>query len=122
MAPSKPPSTACAEMAEDIQTGLIVCGLRNLEPAGSLDIARAAGDFMERGVVAVDLAGAESGNPPSGHQAAFDYAANANLPITIHAGETFGAASIHQAIHTCHARRIGHGTRLLEDPDVKCGS
>ncbi|MGH7506874.1 MAG: adenosine deaminase family protein, partial [Longimicrobiales bacterium] len=40
------------------------------------------------------------------------------LGLTIHAGEAFGAASIHQALHTCHANRIGHGTRLFEDPDL----
>jgi adenosine deaminase len=42
-----------------------------------------------------------------------------NLPITIHAGEAFGPESISQALHNCHARRIGHGTRLLEDPALE---
>ncbi|HEX6694953.1 MAG TPA: adenosine deaminase [Longimicrobiales bacterium] len=107
-----------AEAADNIQTALIVCGLRNLPASVSVDLARAAVDFRDRGVVAFDLAGAESGNPPSEHQVAFDLAAESNLPITIHAGEAFGAASIHQAIHRCHARRIGHGTRLLENPDL----
>jgi adenosine deaminase len=40
---------------------------------------------------------------------------NNNINATIHAGEAFGPASIHQAIHQCGANRIGHGTRLKED-------
>jgi adenosine deaminase len=98
-----------------VRTGLIICGLRHLSPETSLMLAELAVAYRDRGVVAFDLAGAENGNPPKAHQAAFDLAANHNLPITIHAGEAYGAPSIHQAIHTCHANRIGHGTRLFED-------
>jgi hypothetical protein len=36
--------------------------------------------------------------------------------ITVHAGEAAGAESIAEALHRCHADRIGHGTRLYEDP------
>jgi len=36
----------------------------------------------------------------------------------VHAGEAFGPASIAQALHYCGAHRIGHGTRLREDPDL----
>src|SRR5438034_4049751 len=35
---------------------------------------------------------------------------------TCHAGEGDGSDSIHQALHQCGAQRIGHGTRLGEDP------
>jgi adenosine deaminase len=38
------------------------------------------------------------------------------LGITVHAGEAAGAESIAEALHRCHADRIGHGTRLHEDP------
>lgn len=107
-----------AELAHGISTGVIVCGLRNLSPATSVELAEIAVAYRDRGIVAFDLAGAEWGHPPAAHKAAFDLAANANLPITIHAGEAYGAASIHEAIHSCHARRIGHGTRLHEDPDL----
>ena len=37
---------------------------------------------------------------------------------TIHAGEAYGPASIHQALHDCGAHRIGHGCRLREDGDL----
>jgi adenosine deaminase len=107
-----------AEAEIDIDTGVIVCGLRNLPVQTSIEMAELAVAFRDRGVVAYDLAGAERGHPPIDHQPAFRIAADANMAITIHAGEAFGPRSIHQAIHACNARRIGHGTRLFEDPDL----
>jgi adenosine deaminase len=100
------------------RTGVILCALRNTETHTSIEIAQVAVDFRGRGVVAFDLAGPEKGHPPAAHRDAFRVAANANVPVTIHAGEAFGPESIHQAIHDCGARRIGHGTRLAEDAEL----
>lgn len=107
-----------AEAEHEITTGIIVCALRSMPASTSVEMAQAAIAFRDRGVVGFDLAGAEHGYPPVEHQPAFDFAADANLAITIHAGEAFGPASIQQAVHRCHARRIGHGTRLWEDPQL----
>ncbi len=98
--------------------GLILCALRNQDPRISLDIAELAVAFSDRGVVGFDLAGDENGHPPKKHLEAFQYIRNRNFNITIHAGEAFGTESIWQAIQTCGAHRIGHGTRLLEDMSV----
>ena len=107
-----------AEADHEITTAVIVCGLRNLPVETSIELAELAVAFRDRGVVAFDMAGAEHGHPPIEHQRAFQIAADANMGVTIHAGEAFGPASIHQAVHYCGARRIGHGTRLWEDPDL----
>ena len=107
-----------AEQDFGIRSGIIICALRSLSPNVSLEMAELAVDFHGHGVVAFDLAGAENGNPPSDHITAFQAAADANLPITVHAGEAYGTPSIHEAVHYCHARRIGHGTRLFEDPEL----
>ncbi|MFC1661960.1 adenosine deaminase [Gemmatimonadota bacterium] len=109
---------ALAEEAFRIKTGLIVCGIRSMDPSTSLELARLALAYKNRGVVAFDLAGAEAGNPAREHRTAFQHAADGNLPITVHAGEADGPGSIAQALHECHARRIGHGTRLEEDPEL----
>src|SRR6185437_3002152 len=93
--------------------------LRHYSPEVSLAIARLSVAYRDRGVVAFDLAGGEAGRPPGVHQAAFDLAADGCLGITIHAGEAAGAASIAEAVHHCHADRIGHGTRLYEDPVLR---
>ena len=87
-----------------------------MDPAISLRLAKLAVGYRERGVVAFDLAGAEAGHPAREHLEAFQYAADSDFPITIHAGEADGPSSIAQALHHCHARRIGHGTRLEENP------
>jgi adenosine deaminase len=99
-----------------VRTGIINCSLRHYEPAVSLELARHSVAWRGRGVVAFDLAGGEAGRPPAVHRAAFDAAAEGCLAITVHAGEAAGAESIAEAVHKCHADRIGHGTRLYEDP------
>jgi adenosine deaminase len=95
---------------------VINCSLRHYDPGVSLAIARLSVAYRDRGVVAFDLAGGESGRPAGAHRAAFDAAADGNLGITVHAGEAAGAESIADAVHHCHANRIGHATRLYEDP------
>src|SRR6476469_7279027 len=102
-----------------VVTRVINCSLRHYAPETSLAIARLSVAYRDRGVVAFDLAGGEAGRPPAVHQAAFDAAADACLGVTVHAGEAAGAASIAEAVHRCHANRIGHGTRLSEDPRLQ---
>jgi adenosine deaminase len=106
---------ARAEADFDIQTAVIVCALRSLPPTSSLEMAELAVAYADRGVCAFDVAGAEAGNPVRDHLEALRTAETAGLPITIHAGEGFGAVSIRQAVELGRAGRIGHGTRLLED-------
>jgi len=98
------------------KVGLILCGIRTMSPASSLELAHAAVDYRGEGVVAFDLAGPERGHPANEHRSAFEYAAQHGLACTCHAGEGDGPHSIHDALHTCGAQRIGHGTRLGEDP------
>jgi adenosine deaminase len=84
----------------------------------SLELARLAVAYRDRGVVAFDLAGGELGFPASAHTMAFAYARENNLAVTVHAGEGDGAESVRQAVHSCCANRLGHATRLIEDPDL----
>ena len=98
---------------------VINCSLRHYDPAVSVEIAECSVAFRERGVVAFDLAGGEAGRPPGNHRAAFDVATQGLLGVTVHAGEAAGAESIADAVHLCHANRIGHGTRLYESPDLQ---
>lgn len=99
-----------------MKVGLLVCGIRTMTPASSLELARAAADYRNDGIAGFDLAGAERGHPAREHRAAFEYAAAHGLACTCHAGEGDGPHSISEALHTCGAARIGHGTRLGEDP------
>jgi adenosine deaminase len=83
--------------------------------ARSLEIARLAIRFRDKGVVGFDIAGAEAGYPPTRHLDAFEYMRNHNGRFTIHAGEAFGLPSIHEAIAFCGADRLGHGVRIVDD-------
>lgn len=107
-----------AERDFRIKTGVIICGIRNMDPITSLKLAELAIAFKNKGVIGFDLAGGEYNHPAKDHKEAFDLALRNNLNITIHAGEAYGPESIHQALHYCGTHRIGHGTRLVEDGDL----
>jgi len=107
-----------AETDFRITARFIVCGLRQFPPENSLELAKLAVEFKDEGVVAFDLAGGEKGNSAAKHAAAFQYAREHNLAVTVHAGEGDGAQSVREAVHVLGANRIGHGTRLIEDPDL----
>jgi len=98
-----------------VRFGLIICGMRNMDPATSLNMAECAVRYRNQGVVGFDLAGDELGYPPKDHLEAFHYIQRNNFYITIHAGEAFGKESIWQALQYCGTHRIGHGMHLKDD-------
>jgi adenosine deaminase len=107
-----------AQKEHGIVANVILCGIRNISPESSVEMAQLAVAYKNRGVVAFDLAGAEYDYPAKHHVKAFKLVHNNNIAVTIHAGEAYGPASVHQAIHVCGAHRIGHGCRLREDGDL----
>ena len=107
-----------AENDFGIRAKVIICGLRDRFESESLRLAELAVRYRRHGVVGFDLAGGEAGNPPKHHLHAFYFARNHLLNLTIHAGESWGPDSIHQAIFFCGAHRVGHGTSLFEDAEL----
>ncbi len=107
-----------AQEAYGIESNVIICGIRNVSPESSLEMAELAVAYKGRGVVGFDLAGAEYDHPAKHHRAAFQLVRDNNINVTIHAGEAYGPESIAQAIHVCGAHRIGHGCRLRENGDL----
>ncbi len=101
-----------------IESNIIICGIRNISPESSLEMAEHAVAYKSRGVVGFDLAGAEYDHPAKHHKPAFQLVRDNNINTTIHAGEAYGPESIAQAIHVCGAHRIGHGVRLRENGDL----
>lgn len=106
------------EKSFGVKSGIIVCGIRHISPAASLTLADLTVRYKNKGVIGYDLAGAEENFPAKEHREAFYQIRNHNINTTIHAGEAYGPASIHQAIHYCGANRIGHGTRLKQNKDL----
>lgn len=103
-----------AESSSDICVNTIVCAMRtehrSLEIAQLVDRVRVWDDK----VVAFDLAGAETGFPPSLHSEALAFARRTQQNITIHASEPPDLELISEALEY-GAHRIGHGVRLQAD-------
>lgn len=80
-------------------------------------VAQIAADYRDD-IVALDLAGDEVNFAATPFETLFAEARATGLGITVHAGEWTGAATVHHAIEKLGAQRIGHGVRVLEDPNV----
>src|SRR5262249_42542666 len=107
-----------AKRQTGIKYGVIVCGIRHINPQMSVRLAELSVAYKNRGVIGFDLAGAEVNFPAKDHKEAFQLILKNNVNCTAHAGEAYGPESIAQAIHYLGAHRIGHGTRLREDGDL----
>ena len=107
-----------AKRETGIKCGVIVCGIRHINPQMSVRLAELSVAYKNRGVIGFDLAGAEVNFPAKDHKQAFQLILKNNVNCTAHAGEAYGPESIAQAIHYLGAHRIGHGTRLREDGDL----
>ncbi len=107
-----------AKRETGIKCGVIVCGIRHINPQMSIRLAELSVAYKNRGVIGFDLAGAEVNFPAKDHKEAFQLILKNNVNCTAHAGEAYGPESIAQAIHYLGAHRIGHGTRLREDGDL----
>lgn len=95
--------------------GLILCCMRGANnQTMNLETLEAAEKYMGKGVVALDLAGAEALFPTENFEELFRKAGKKGIPFTIHAGEAAGPESIWKALEF-GASRIGHGVRCLED-------
>ncbi len=84
----------------------------NIENMETVELAK---EFLGKGVVGLDLAGAEGPIPNINYQKFFQRAQDLDVPYTIHAGEASGPDSIRQALEM-GAKRIGHGICCTEDP------
>jgi adenosine deaminase len=106
-----------AERELGITHRLILCFLRHLsaeEAMRTLEQALPFGDV----IAGVGLDSSESGHPPSKFAAVFDRARRAGLLAVAHAGEEGPAAYISEALDVLQVRRIDHGVRCEEDPEL----
>ena len=100
-----------------IKSNLILCLMRGDSIENNSKVIDLAIKYLNKGVVAVDLAGAEGIYPTGEYEELFNKAKLNNVPFTIHAGEADGPESIKKAL-SFGAKRIGHGIRCIEDEDL----
>ncbi|HPF83290.1 MAG TPA: adenosine deaminase [Bacilli bacterium] len=101
----------------DLKTNLILCMMRDAKVQENMQVIDFAKHYLNNGVCAVDLAGAESIYETKDFAELFEYAESVGVPFTIHAGEAAGIDSISSAI-SFHTNRIGHGIRIIEDDKI----
>jgi len=102
----------------DVQMGIIMDIPRHQPPEAGLLIAGWTIERYGDGIIAFGLGGPEVGHPPQKFQAAFDRVREAGIPCILHAGETDGPTSVWNALQVANSRRIGHGVRSIEDPEL----
>ena len=84
------------------------------ENAETVEVTRA---YLDRGVVGLDLAGAEGIVPLKNFAPLFQRAAELGIPCTCHAGDSQGPDTVRDAMDF-GARRIGHGHHIYDDPEL----
>jgi len=98
-----------------IFSNLILCMMRgDKTKEANIATIEVAKDFLEKGVVALDLAGAEALFPNKMFEKEFELINKYKIPFTIHAGEADGAKSVESALEFKPVR-IGHGIHSADD-------
>ncbi|NLG73043.1 MAG: adenosine deaminase [Chloroflexi bacterium] len=111
-------STREAESSLGIMVRLIISANRHEGPLLAEQMAQIAVDRIDKGIVGFDLAGNEAHYSALPFAGIFRDAHQAGLRLTAHAGEWGGAQNVREVIEHLGVERIGHGVRVLEDPDV----
>ena len=103
-----------ANVESGIIGGIILSLMRGEEYEKNKKVVDVAKKYLGKGVVGIDLAGAEALYPTKDYVKLFSYAKTLEIPFTIHAGEAAGVESIKAALDI-GAKRIGHGVKVIDD-------
>lgn len=109
------------EAHPEIEVGIILCmmilGDTSNNDKENMETVRLVKKYLGRGVVCLDLAGAEGMTPMRDYKKYFDYANELGVPFVIHAGECGPAEHVSMAMDF-GAKRIGHGGHCTWDEKV----
>ena len=101
----------------NIKTNLILCMMRGFSKEDNLKTIDVAYKYLNKGVCAIDLAGAEDKYPLDDYLELFQIAKQKGIPFTVHAGENGSASEVAKAINV-GAKRIGHGIHVIDNIEV----
>ena len=96
---------------------LILCFLRHLSAADAMRTLEEALPYKEA-IAGVGLDSSEAGHPPSKFTAVFDRARREGFLAVAHAGEEGPPDYIYEALDLLKVRRIDHGVRSEESPEL----
>ncbi len=102
----------------EIEILLIADLVRDYGPESEMATLNALNEVKEFGVVGIGIGGSEHEYPPEPFESLYHEARKMGFRTNAHAGEASGPQSVWGAIHHLHVDRIGHGTRIDEDPEL----
>ena len=102
----------------EIEIALIADLVRNYGPISEMKTLKALNEVKGCGIIGIGIGGSEHKYPPEPFNKLYQEARNMGFRTTAHAGEASGPKSIWGAIKELKVDRIGHGTRICEDPKL----
>lgn len=102
----------------EIEVSLIADLVRDYGPEFEMNTLMALKDIKDCGVVGIGIGGSEHEYPPGPFQSLYGEARRMGFRTTAHAGEAAAPESIWDAIKYLQVDRIGHGTRVYQDPKL----
>ena len=109
------------EKYPSIKVGIITCmmsfGPETLNWKENEETVQVCTEFKDKGVVALDLAGAEGFVPLSNFAPLFEEGKKLGLNLICHAGDSQGPDTVRDAINF-GVQRIGHGHHIYDDPSL----
>ena len=107
-----------AQRIYDIKGNIILSCMRNMSEDDAILLIEKGRKFLNKGVVAIDLAGPEEEGFANKYKRPIELARSYGYNITIHAGEAASAQNVIDAINILKAQRIGHGVRIKDMKDA----
>jgi adenosine deaminase len=101
------------------KTNIIVDFCRNAGPESAERDLDAVNEIKNLGIIGFTIGGAEQEFPPQVYKTVYERARNLGFHLSAHAGEAAGPESVWGAIRDLKVERIGHGTRIIEDPALE---
>lgn len=98
-----------------VRTAWILDCIRQFGLDPAMQVARAAVQLQNSGVVGFGMGGDELSLPAANFRPAFDLARGHGLRLVCHAGEIGGPQSVREAVEILGAERIGHGIGIMHD-------
>ena len=109
------------EKYSDISIGILACmmcvGPETANWDKNMETVKIAPDYLGKGLVGIDLAGAEGFVPLKNFAPLFEEASRLGVPFTCHAGDSQGPETVRDALDF-GVTRIGHGHHIIYDPDL----
>ena len=102
----------------EIEVSLIADLVRDYGAESEMTTLKALNEVKDCGVVGIGIGGSEHEYPPEPFELLYREARRMGFRTNAHAGEASGTQNVWGTIKQLRVDRIGHGTRIYEDPEL----